>query len=139
MAFNEKSAWVMVLALGLGMGFYVSMVTATGPDGARLAEPGSTVVGLTILLVVVAVAGHALIAAFAGNEANAPLDEREQQIVDRAARNSGFVLPGGIVFALAIYLFTSNGDLLFYLAFSSLILGHLAEYILRIVFYRVAF
>ena len=42
MASNEKSAWVMVLALGLGMGFYVSMVTATGPDGARLAEPGST-------------------------------------------------------------------------------------------------
>ncbi len=138
MAFNEKSAWVMVLTLGLGMAFYVSMITGSGPNGGRLAEPGTTVVGLTILIVVVAVAGHVLIAAMAGNEANAPLDEREQQIVDRAARNSGFVLPGGIVFALALYLLTSNGDLLFYLAFSSLILGHLAEYVLRIVFYRVA-
>ena len=128
----------MALTLGLGMAFYVSMITGSGPDGSRLAEPGTNVIGLTIFMVVVAVVGNAVIAAMSGNEANAPLDEREQQIADRAARSSGFVLPGGVVFALGIYLLTSNGDLLFYLAFSSLILGHLAEYILRIVFYRVA-
>ncbi len=139
MAYNEKSAWVMVLTLGLGMAFYVSVITGSGLEDGVIAKPGTTVVGLTILMVVVAVAGHTVIAAFSGNAANAPLDEREQQIVDRAARSSGFVLPGGIVFALGIYLLTSNGELLFYLAFSSLILGHLAEYILRIVFYRVAF
>lgn len=138
MAFQEKSAWIMCLALGLGMSIYVSLIVGSGPDAAGLAEPGlPAIIGLTVVMIIVSIVGHALIAALASKDANASLDEREQQIIDRAARSSGFVLPAGIVLALGTYLMTSNGDLLFYIAFSSLILGHLAEYVLRIVLYRV--
>ena len=140
MAFQEKSAWVMLLALLVSALFYVSIVAAMSEGLGHLASPGlSTLVGYTIVLVAICAIGHIVIAIFAVKDADAPLDEREKIIVQRAAHLSSYVLGAGVIMALILFLFFKNGNLLFYAVFMSLILAQIVEYTLHIFFYRSTF
>ncbi len=69
-------------------------------------------------------------------DADAPSDEREKLIFDRAGHYSSYVLAAGVLVSLGTYLLSGNGDLLFYVVFASLVASHLAEYMLQIIFYR---
>ena len=82
--------------------------------------------------------GHIVIAATAPAEASATSDEREKRIDDRAAHLSGYVLGTGIVLALGLYLFTYDGNVMFYIAFGSLLLSQLAEYAVQIKLHRTS-
>jgi hypothetical protein len=72
-------------------------------------------------------------------EANARLDERERKITQWAGNASSYVLATGIVLSLGLYLFSHDGDVLFYTAFASLMIGQLAEYVFLIALYRIDF
>ena len=137
MAFQEKSAWIMTLALLIGGLFYFGLVVLISNGMGQLAPPLLPLIVIyTIILVALAIVGHVLIAIMTPKEANAPLDERERQIQYRAGHWSGYVIGFGVIVSLGSYLFTRNGDLLFYAVFASLMLSALTEYASQIVLYR---
>ena len=137
MAFQEKSAWIMTLALLIGGLFYFGLVVLISNGMEQLAPPLLPLIVIyTIILVALAIVGHVLIAIMTPKEANAPLDERERQIQYRAGHWSGYVIGFGVIVSLGSYLFTRNGDLLFYAVFASLMLSALTEYVSQIVLYR---
>jgi hypothetical protein len=138
MAFQEKSAWVMSVSLLLGGLFYFGVVKTMTAEIGQLAPPIlPTVMLYTIILIVVAIIGHIAIAVLTPKEANAPLDEREKTICHRASHVSGYLFGAGVMLSLGVYLYSNSGDALFYGVFASLMISQLAEYIIRILFYRV--
>lgn len=139
MPYQEKSAWIMTIALIAGTFLYFGLVQSLSEGSGGLASPTlPAIVKFTVLVVLVAIIGHAATAALAPSDANSPLDERERQIVVRAGHYSGYVFGFGVISALGIYLLTHNGDLLFYTVFASLLLSQIAEYLIQIVLYRTA-
>ncbi len=137
MAFREKSAWVMALALLLGGSFYAYVVASLSSAAGSLAPPLiPTVVGYTIVLVIIAVIGNVVAAVTAPREAGAPPDERDRDIGRRAGSIASAVLAVGVVLALGIYLLSAEGDALFYGVFASLMLSSLTEYLAQIYLYR---
>ncbi len=139
MAFKEKSAWIMSVALILGGLFYAVHVADLSSAGPGIAAPTRpSLVVYTLILIVIAIVGHIVIASLAPKDANAPTDERERRIFDRAAHWSSYVLGFGVIVSLIGYLFNYDGHLLFYGVFASLMLSQLTEYLLQIWFYRSA-
>ena len=137
--FHEKSAWVMSFALLFGGVIYFGMVASLSVELGLLVPPNLPVVAIyTVILVIVAIIGHSLIAVFAPKDADAPLDERERRIFDRAGQLSGYTFATGVLSSLALYLFSYDGNLLFYAVFGSLMLGQTAEYMVQIFLFRTA-
>jgi uncharacterized membrane protein (DUF485 family) len=129
----------MSLALLLGGAFYFGTVITISVDQGQLAQPLlPAVIVYTVVLVVLSIIGHITIAIFAPKEANAPLDERDRRIFDRAGRVSGTVVVVGVVLSLTIYLLSYGGDVFFYSIFAGLMIGQLMEYAVRIFLYRAA-
>lgn len=139
MAYQEKSAWIMSIALIAGTIAYFGLVQSlSGGDGALASPSIPMIMKFTFVVVVVAIVGHAVTAALAPSEASAELDERERQIMVRAGHYSGYVFGFGVISSLGVYLFVHNGDLLFYSVFASLLLSQIVEYLTQIVLYRTA-
>jgi hypothetical protein len=137
MSFHEKSAWIMSFALVLGGIFYFGVVARISAEIGHLVPPIFPLVGVyTAILVVVALAGHVVIALMAPKEASAPLDERERLLTVRAGHHSGLVFGAGVIMSLGLYLVSYDGNLLFYCVFGSLMISQLVEYGLQIVLYR---
>lgn len=137
MPFHEKSAWTMIVALLAGGMFYFWTVLTMSADLGELAPPSMPIVWTyTVILIVIAVLGHILAAAFAPEDADAPTDEREKRITERAGHLSGYILGFGALAALGIYLVTYNGDLMFYVLFASLMLSQVGEYAGQILLHR---
>ena len=129
----------MSAALTVGGLFYFLPVVSGGTGSGQLASPQMPqIVAYTVCLVVIAVIGHIFIAAIEPKDADAPADEREQLIFDRAGHYSSYLLAAGVLVSLGSYLVSGNGDLMFYVVFASLIVSHLAEYVLQIIFYRTS-
>lgn len=138
MAFQEKSAWIMSISLLASGIFYFTTVISMSGSGQLVPPNVPVLIVYTVILTVIVVIGHIVIALSALSEANAKLDERERRIFDRAGHLSGNVFGVGIIASLLLFLLTRNGDLLFYTAFGSLILGQLLEYLMQIFFYRAS-
>ena len=137
MPFQEKSAWIMSVALSLGGAFYFAVVLTMSSQLGRVAPPILPVLGVyTVILVIVAVAGHMVAAVVSPKEANASLDERDRAISHRAGHLSGTLFAAGTILALGFYLFSYDGNLLFYGVFASLMISQLAEYAVQILLYR---
>ena len=137
MSFREKSAWVMSLALVVAGAFYLLVVVRMSATVGEIAPPLAPVVAVYVAaLTLVAVFGHAIVAALSPKEANAAADERDRLIVARAGSLGGVVLAAGIVCAMGYYLFTYSGNALFHGVLVSLMLAQLAEYLRQIVLYR---
>ena len=139
MPFREKSAWIMSIALLLGGFVYFRAVASAWSDSGQLASPAiPLILAYTGVLVIIAIAGHIVAAALAPKDAHGSVDEREQQIFNRAGYYASFVSAAGVAMSLGIYVFSGSGDLLFYTVFASLMLGQIAEYLLQIVFFRTS-
>ncbi len=137
MAFREKSAWIMVLALLVSGVLYLQFVASQSSNVDGLAPPTLPgVVFYTIVQVAIVVAGHVLAAILDAREAGAAMDERERRIAERASHLSSYVLGVGVILALGSYLLTQHGHLLFYTVFASLMLSSVAEYAAQIVLFR---
>lgn len=137
MAFQEKSAWIMSFALLLGGIFYFGVVASMSSAAGSLASPNIPVLAVyTVLLTILALSGHFVMAILAPKEANAPTDERERRIFERAGHWSAYVFGAGVIVSLGLYLIFYDGNLLFYGVFGSLMLSQLAEYLIQIVLYR---
>ena len=139
MPFQEKSAWVMSIALLAGGTFYIKSVAAATAALGSLAPPNMpSLLTYTVILIVIAIVGHIVIAAFAPEDANEATDEREKRANERAGHWSGYVLGLGVLLALGLYLFTYDGNVMFYVLFGSLMLSQLVEYALQILLLRTS-
>src|SRR5687768_7465909 len=107
MPFQEKSAWIMSLALLIRGAFYFGIVASMSFEIGQLAPPILPLVAIyTAILIVIAIAGHVVVAAFAPKDANAKLDERERKVIVRAGNRSGNVFGIAVVLSLGLYLVT---------------------------------
>ena len=139
MPFQEKSAWVMSIALLVGGAVYFKAVAAASETLGYLAPPNlPSLLTYTVILIVIAVVGHIVIAATAPEDANEATDEREKRANERAGHWSGYVLGAGVILALGLYLFTYDGNVMFYVLFGSLMLSQLVEYGVQILLLRTS-
>lgn len=137
MSFKEKSAWLMLLALGVATALYTYSVILISKEIGQLVPPiFPSLIAYTVILVIIAVIGHILLAVLSPKDASSGNDEREKIIFARAGSAASFVMGFCIVISLGIYLFTYNGHLLFYTVFGSLILSQLFEYVAQIFYFR---
>ena len=137
MPFREKSAWLMLICLGLVSVAYAALVATMSNAVGQLVPPLiPLLVVFTVALVVLATGSHIVIAVLAPRDAAAPTDERDRSVSARAGTWSGYVFAAGVALALGLYLIVRNGDLLFYCVFGSWVLAQLSEYAFEIAFYR---
>ncbi|MEO0983637.1 MAG: hypothetical protein AAFX03_13405 [Pseudomonadota bacterium] len=137
MAHREKLAWVMIPVLILTGLWYIDRTQAVLDFGAEASAPVPPIlIGYVILIVLASIAGSVLVAASAPSEAEAPADEREARILDRAGHWSGYVLGAAAIAAMIRFTVDGDGNRLFHLVFAGLILSQIAEYALQILFYR---
>lgn len=139
MSFQEKSAWIMSLALSItGLSYLGKVISVSSEANTWVAPSIPSLLSYTIILAVIAIIGHIVIAMFTVKEANEQLDEREHRILERAGYLSGHIFGGGTIIALIQYLINDTENLLFYMVLASLIVAQLCEYLIRIYLCRKA-
>jgi hypothetical protein len=137
MSFREKSAWAMALILFAGAIFYFDKVASLSRALGQTAPPmAGLVIAYVVLVVIASIIIMSVLAVSAGKEADAPADEREQIISDKAGNWSGYVLAVPALGALWHYAVNGDGNMLFHLIFLSLMLSQIAEYAFQIALYR---
>lgn len=95
MTFQEKSAWGLLLGIGLVSYFYFPAafeIAGSAPHPGRLI--GVSVAGVIALIVIEAIY-HAVIAGASGGD-DGSMDERDVMIDMRSERNAGYVLGVGL-------------------------------------------
>jgi hypothetical protein len=137
MSFREKTAWAMALILIAGAIFYFDKVARITDAIGQTAPP---IIGLVVAYVVVtiiaSIATMIALAILSPREAEAPADEREQRILDKAGHWSGYVLAVPLLGAMWHFAVNGDGNMLFHLIFLALMLSQIAEYVFQIVLYR---
>jgi hypothetical protein len=137
MSFREKTAWAMALILTAAGFFYFDKVVRIS---AALGETAPPMMGLVIayvvMIVIASVIVMSVLAGTSAKEADAPADERERRIQDRAGNWSGYVLAVPLLGALWHFSVNMDGNMLFHLSFLSLMVSQIAEYVFQIVLYR---
>ena len=129
----------MSTALLLGGFLYARAIWLIWAETGELASPSiPQVLAYTAIVVVIAIIGHVGSAALAPADTNAPADERERAIFNRAANFSSACLVGGVLISLGVYVFSNSGDLLFYTVFASLMISHILDYLLQIFFFKTS-
>ena len=133
MSFREKSAWAMALVLVITGILYVWLALQMPPAPSLVA-----LVPYVLVVVTLSIAVQATLAIFSPAEANAPADERERVVIDRAGNWSGMVLAAGVVLAGGWYLSDPSEPMLFHYVFGSLVVSQIAEYVFQIALFRRA-
>jgi len=137
MAFREKTAWIMSIALLLGGLFYGSVVAAGSQELGTTMPPLIPIVAVYVgILVVVAIIGHIIAALTSLKTANDPVDERERAITARATSLADTIMGIGVLISLGLYLTNYDGNQLFHLIFGTLMVSQCLNYAAQIALYR---
>ena len=135
--FREKTAWAMAAILTGGAAFYLHLVISASKALGRTAPPViGFVIAYVVVIVIASVAAMSALAVTSPREADAPADERETIIADKAGNWSGYAMAVPALGALWHYAVNGDGNMLFHLVFLALMLGQIAEYLFQIVLYR---
>lgn len=137
MSFREKSAWVMGAILAGAGAFYLWVVIGAWQQLGVTPHP-LAVLPAVVLIVVASIVAQVGLALTNFRTANAPADERERPLLDRAGNWSSVILGFGLVSALISYIGHADGNLLFHTAMASLFVSSIAEYGLEIALLRRA-
>jgi len=136
MTFREKSAWVMaVLMIVTGLVYGWLVMTLSAALG-QTAPPLAAAVPYVLLVVVGSVVLQTVLSLLTPKEAQAPADEREQAVMDRAGSWAGLVTGAGVVCALGWFLVQEDGRMLFHMVLGALIVGQVATHLFEIVLFR---
>lgn len=136
MPYREKSAWVMAAVMALTGLYYLHLVVSASPGVGSAMRPTGVLIAFALLVIIASVVTQVMLALSSPKEANAPADERERPVLDRAGRIAGVVLGSGVVTSLLLFLYRGDGNLLFHMIMGSLIVAQIAEYMLQIVLLR---
>lgn len=133
-SFEERSAWVQLLGLGLTLGAYFLVAGSMLARGVREMAPFIAVFAVClVLLIVLQVAGHIVAAIFGGAD---DADERDRLIGWKAEARSSWVLGAGVFCAIGALAFrveavwVANGLLL------ALFASEMLKLALQVVSYR---
>ena len=133
MSFKEKSAWVMgaiMVATGL---FYANLV-ASAPQAPVIGP----LIPYVLAVIVLSIVAQVILAISSPKEAEAPADERERSVIDRAGHLSGIVLGFGVISAVIMYIAGWSPTMLVHAIVGSLIVSAIVEYALQIFYFRRA-
>jgi hypothetical protein len=137
MSFREKTAWGMGLILILAGAWYFSNVVSVSNALGHTSPPDLRFfISYVILVVITSIIVNVILAIMSGKEANAPADEREKAILDKAGHWSGYVLAVGAFGGLWHFGWLGDGNLMFHIIFGALMLSQIAEYAFQIFLYR---
>ncbi len=137
MTFNEKSAWIMAIALTLlGFIYGQGVVVETSLRGETAPPNIGLISSLTLILIIGAIVGHILVSALDIDGVDADGDERDTSINRRSGNIAGYVLGFGIFGGLAHFYIHGDGNMLFHIGVASLIISQISQDILSIIFYR---
>lgn len=133
MSFREKSAWAMALVTGVAGLWYLNKLIALAAGADATPAPLGLLLRYVIIIVIASVVAQVTLAVMAPDEAEAPADERERRVLARAGAQAGDVLGFGLLVSMAWFLFERDGNLLFHMAFFSLIVAQIVENLLQAV------
>lgn len=133
-SFEEKSAWIQLLALVVVLGGYFLMAGWLLAGGVR--EMGAFVglfVAAVIFMVVVIVVGH-IVAAVTGRADER--DERDRLIGWRAESNASWILGAGVFCAMTGLVVAIDRVWIVHLLLLSMLLSEVAKLGLQLRYYR---
>lgn len=136
MSFREKSAWFMGALMTVAGLYYLRLALQASDALGRGAPPIAVVAPYVLLVVVGSIVIQTILAVLAPKEANAPADEREGPLLDRAGHWSGYVLAVGALAGLWNFMVHGDGQLMFHIVVGALIVSQIAEYAFQIVLLR---
>jgi hypothetical protein len=137
MPFREKTAWAMALILTAGAIFYFDKVARITDAIGQTAPPIiGLVIAYVVIIIIASIATMIALSILSPREAEAPADEREQRILDKAGHWSGYVLAVPVFGALWHFAVNGDGNMLFHLIFLSLMVSQVSEYVFQIVLFR---
>lgn len=133
-SFEEKSAWIQLVSLVVGLGGYLVVAGLMLTNGVSSLPPFVPVFTVAIILIVaINIAGH-VVAAVAGQSDEA--DERDQLIGCRAESRSSWILGVGVIGAIMALILSVGGVWVAHLLLISLFAAEAAKNVLQIVYYR---
>lgn len=137
MTFQEKSAWIMCLALIVSGAFYGVLVFNSAQALGAMPPPNGIGMGIAVVIIVaIAIFGHAVAAIGNLADASEPEDERDRMVVWRAGNLSGVLLGALCLLSICAYAVIQSGHMMFHLIIAAMVISQLAEYALTIWYYR---
>lgn len=142
LSFQEKSLWVMLVALLVAFGFYFAtafevrgFLAAFSPAAAvDVMPPQVALFAVAVgVIVVVSIVGHILIALA---DRRTETDERDELIELKGIRNAFYVLAAGVFLALCAALATKGNFVFAHVLLAFWVLAAVVEIATRLVLYR---
>jgi len=133
-SFEEKSVWVQLAGMAIGLGTYfviAGRMLASGVTALSAYVP--LFIGAVVGMIVLLVAGH-MAAALTGRVERR--DERDRRISWRAESNSAWVLAVGVLAAITAMVASLEQVWVAHMLLASLFATEALGFILRIVYYR---
>jgi hypothetical protein len=130
MSFREKSAWAMALISGIAGLWYLNTLVAIAAESGTTPAPLGLLIRYVIIIVVASIVAQVTLAVITPKEAEAPADERERLVLDRAGSQAGDVLTFGLLVALGWFLMERDGNLLFHMVFLSMLAAQTVQHLL---------
>ena len=133
-SFEEKSAWIQLVGLVVGLGGYLVVAGLMLSNGVSALPAFVPVFAVAIVLVVaINIAGH-VVAAVASRSHEA--DERDRLIGHRAESRSSWILGVGVIGAITALILSVDGVWVAHLLLIALWSSEVAKDVLQIVYYR---
>ena len=133
-SFEEKSVWIQLTGLVVGLGGYLVVAGVMLSNGVSALPAFVPVFAVAIVLIVaINVAGH-IVAAVASQSQDA--DERDRLIGCRAESRSSWILGVGVIGAIIALIASVGGVWVAHLLLISLFGSEAVKEVLQIVYYR---
>ena len=133
-SFEEKSVWIQLLSLVVGLGGYLVVAGIMLSDGVSALPAFVPVFAVAVVLIVaINVAGHVVAAIASGAD---EADERDRLIGWRAESRSSWILGVGVIGAITALILSVDGVWVAHLLLVSLFCSEAAKEVLQIVGYR---
>jgi hypothetical protein len=138
MSFREKSVWVTAAIMLYMWAWYVSAVGPSLFDGTvSRSQSIGMFIGMTVMVIVLEVVGHIILAITSPKDANAPEDERDRLIMQKAESHASWMLGAGvIIITIHIMAHDISSVAVVHLLILLLIAVEVISRVLQIYFYR---
>jgi len=133
-SFEEKSVWIQLVCMVLGLGAYFILAGIMLSNGVRdLPAFAALFMGATVLMVIFLIAGIVVASIASKPEGR---DERDRLISWRAEHNSSWVIAVGVLAAVTCMVFSIDNVWTANLLLLSLALSEVLGFVLQLVYYR---
>ena len=130
-SFEEKSVWIQLSSLVVGLGGYLVVAGLMLSDGVSALPAFVPVFAVAVVLIVaINVAGHVVAAIASGGDG---ADERDRLIGWRAESRSSWILGVGVIGAIIALILSVDGVWVAHLLLISLFSSEVAKEVLQIV------